>query len=170
MNEPILYTDRLTLRPMSVTDADAAYEWCSSPDVNRFMTYPLMTDKAVVAEWLRQITTRPGYLFGIEVTQTAHLIGSCSIRESENGEWTFGYNIVPASWGKGYATEAMRRVIAFVHDDLGGKRFTAHHATANPASGRVLVKCGLHPVSTGEYSRQDGSETFPAIYYKMTLA
>ena len=39
----------------------------------------------------------------------------------------------------------------------------------NPASGRVIEKCGLTFHYYGEYSKKDGSETFPAKYYRLEL-
>ena len=48
-------------------------------------------------------------------------------------------------WGKGYATEATRRIIAFAFDDLGLHRVEAHHFLENPASGRVMRNAGMTP-------------------------
>ena len=45
----------------------------------------------------------------------------------------------------------------------------ASHAKDNPASGRVMEKCGLHFDHDGEYSRFDGSETFQAKFWKMVV-
>ena len=47
--------------------------------------------------------------------------------------------------------------------------FYANHAIANPASGRVMEKCGLTFDHYSEYSTFDGSETFPAKVWKLTL-
>lgn len=169
MNEPILTTERLMLRPLTPEDTDAVFSWCANPQVNRFMVYPLYRDREAVARWLEQLAGQPGLVFGIALAETGLLIGSGGITRREDGAWDFGYNLLPAYWGRGYATEAMRRVIEYVRDELGGRHFAAHHAVANPASGRVLVKCGLKPVGTGTYSKLDGSETFPSIDYEMRL-
>lgn len=54
-----------------------------------------------------------------------------------------GYWIGVPFWGKGYATEAARAVVAFGFEMLGLNRIYAHHFTENAASGRVLVKIGM---------------------------
>ena len=45
----------------------------------------------------------------------------------------------------------------------------ANHAVDNPASGRVLEKCGLRFHHYGEYSKFDGSKTFKAKFYNAHL-
>ncbi len=36
-------TERLLLRPLTVADADAVWEWASDPRVARYMVYPTYT-------------------------------------------------------------------------------------------------------------------------------
>jgi ribosomal-protein-alanine N-acetyltransferase len=45
--------------------------------------------------------------------------------------------------GKGYATEAFKRVIKFLFEEVEVETIYAEHLEANPASGRVMEKCGL---------------------------
>lgn len=59
-----------------------------------------------------------------------------------------GYWIAHEEWGKGHATEAVRRTIAFAFDDLGLHRVQAHHFVENPASGRVMVHAGMRAEGT----------------------
>ena len=47
-----------------------------------------------------------------------------------------------AHWGRGYATEAARAVIAYAFDELGYETLEAGARVTNPASRRVLEKCG----------------------------
>lgn len=49
------------------------------------------------------------------------------------------------------------------------KDFVAEHALENYASGRVIEKCGLVFDRYSEYTKFDGSKTFKAKVYKMTL-
>jgi len=54
-----------------------------------------------------------------------------------------GYWVARSEWGTGVATDALRAVIAWGFDTLGLHRIEAHHFTSNPASGRVMQKCGM---------------------------
>jgi RimJ/RimL family protein N-acetyltransferase len=48
-------------------------------------------------------------------------------------------------WGRGYATEAGRALLAAARHGLRLKRLGAGHFLDNPASGRVLEKLGFKP-------------------------
>jgi RimJ/RimL family protein N-acetyltransferase len=64
--------------------------------------------------------------------------GSVGLRE-------FGYWIARPYWGRGFATEAGRALIANARDTLRLKRLDAGHFLDNPASARVLCKLGFKP-------------------------
>jgi [ribosomal protein S5]-alanine N-acetyltransferase len=53
------------------------------------------------------------------------------------------YHFQPECWGHGYATELVRETLAFASEDLRANRVIGLVRTANPASKRVLEKCGF---------------------------
>lgn len=57
-----------------------------------------------------------------------------------------GYWIGVPYWACGYCTEAAAAVCDFAFSALKLKRLYARHLDHNPASGRVLVKCGFEPI------------------------
>ena len=61
--------------------------------------------------------------------------------EHRSGE--VGYSFARDCWGQGYATEALRAVLQFGFDTLRLHRIEAQHEVDNPASGRVMEKCGM---------------------------
>ena len=175
MHSVTLETDRLILRPLTVDDADAVFVWASDPEVNRYMSYPLHTDVEVTRQWLRSVEQDSeeqagleNYTFGFVRKSDGLLIGSGGIRRQEDDTWDFGYNLRRDCWGRGYTTEAVKAIIDFARG-RGAKVFAAHHAVDNPASGRVMEKCGLTFRHYGEYSKYDGSETFRAKFYRLEL-
>lgn len=42
--EPILETERLILRPITLDDAKACFSWNSDERVTKYMSYPTLTD------------------------------------------------------------------------------------------------------------------------------
>ncbi len=76
-----------------------------------------------------------------QVNQT--LIGLCNVdcRRDENPE--IGYWLGVPYWGQGYATEAVRALIDHAFTDLALERLEAGARVSNPASRRVLEKCGF---------------------------
>ena len=173
MHHYTLETDRLILRPLTAADAPAVFVWGGDPEVNRYMSYPLERSVADAEAWLRTVEkSRPedGYDFGFVRKEDGALIGSGGTYPRADGRtWTFGYNLRRDCWGRGYATEAARAILAFAQETLGARVFAAEHAVDNPASGRVMEKCGMVFDHFGEYSKLDGSATFPAKCYRLEL-
>ena len=71
-------------------------------------------------------------------------------------------------WNKGYATEALKKVIKYLFDN-GFNVIEAEHHIDNIASGRVMEKCGLKFESYDEHSKRDGSVTYKVKNYRMHL-
>lgn len=169
MERVTLETERLLLRPLTVDDAEAVFVWGSDPEVNRFMCYPRYTEVEKVREWLRSLPHSEGDLeFGFVRKADGLLIGSGGAYPREGG-WKVGYNLRRDCWGQGYAAEATRAIIDYAHRERGARVFVADHAVDNPASGRVMEKCGMTFDHFGEYSKSDGSATFRAKYYRLEL-
>ncbi len=170
--EPILKTERLILRPLTVADAQAVFEWGSDPRVNKFMSYPPVSDIKTEISWLESVETdKTEWNWGFVLKENGKLIGSGSIGPNTDmpGYWGIGYNIRYDCWNKGYTTEAMKAVIRYVHEKLGVHKICSDHAVDNPASGRVMEKCGLRFHHYGEYSKTDGSATFKAKFYTLEI-
>lgn len=167
MNVPVLETDRLILRPLTVADAPAVFEWVSDPVVTKFMPYNTYTRVSDVEEWLRSVEAEEEeYHFGFVRKSDGKLIGSGSIGpDAAKNAWDFGYNMRLDCWNQGYTTEAAKAMIRFARDEKHAARFSAGHAVDNPASGRVMEKCGLHFDHYGTYKSFDGLRTFNAKFY-----
>ena len=169
---PILETERLILRPITPKDADAAFVWLSDEKVNKFMPYNLYKNTDEALHWINAIIPKDKNChWGIVVKENNLLIGSCSIGpdKKQPDAWGFGYNICSDYWNKGITTEATKKMIEFANKKYGQKFFVASHAVDNPASGKVMEKCGLTFDHYGEYSTFDGTQTFKAKFYKMHL-
>ena len=172
MNTYVFETERLLLRPLTVDDAEAAFVWLSDPEVNRFMPYSLYTDVSTARKWLATLDVLvDNYVFGIVRKADHWLIGTVSVRLGaiDPGAWSLGYNLRRDCWRQGYATEAARGILDFAYRTLGARDFTAEHAIANPASGSVLRHCGFVYVRDITYAKADGSEVFPAKFYRLHL-
>ncbi len=170
---PVLETERLILRPITPDDAESVFVWCSDKRVNKFMPYNLYKSIDEAFEWITEIIPQDevDYNWGIVLKENNLLIGSCSIgkNELELDAWGFGYNIRYDYWNKGITTEATMKMIEYAHKVHGIKTFVSNHAVDNPASGRVMEKCGLKFDHYGEYKTFDSKQTFKAKFYKLFL-
>lgn len=159
-------TDRLILRPLTVDDAEAAFEWTGDDRVAKYMIYSTHESVETTKEWLRSIKPSEN-VFGFVRKSDNKLIGSGGIRLLEDGFWEFGYNLRYDCWGQGYATEASRAMIEYVRSKYGDIRLRSECAVENTASAHVIEKCGLHFVGYGEYSSYDGKKTFKAKIFEL---
>ena len=175
MKTPILETERLLLRPMTVNDAESAFaNWTSDPDVARFMRWERHNDISETRAWLESeeelAESDAVYNWGFVLRSTGELIGSGGlIFVEDRGMYELGYNIMKKYWNRGLATEAAKRIIAFGRDELLQKRFFCCHAKDNPASGKVMTKAGFRYQSDGVYYSRNRERCFEAMEYLLTL-
>ena len=70
------------------------------------------------------------------------LIGMCGLDPRQDGV-ELGYWLGVPFWGRGYATEAARALIDYAFAELGHEVLSSGARVSNPASRRVLEKCGF---------------------------
>jgi RimJ/RimL family protein N-acetyltransferase len=71
------------------------------------------------------------------------IVGGCGIGTLRDDGPEIGYWIGVQHWGNGYATEAARALIDHAFGELGYDELRAGARVSNPASRRVLEKCGF---------------------------
>lgn len=165
----MIKTERLLIRPFSISDAEDAFEWRSDPEVNRFMPYPCDDNveelRQRIEEWIADNDK-----YAIVLKETDKVIGDISLEWSEKDKaYEIGYNINRSFWRKGYATEAVRGLLDWAYNERGIRDFTAFYAKDNVASGRVLEKCGFVQEYTGQYSRENGKIVFEALFVRLHI-
>jgi RimJ/RimL family protein N-acetyltransferase len=67
----------------------------------------------------------------------------CNVDCRRGEEPEIGYWLGVPYWGQGYATEAVRALIDHAFTELALERLEAGARVSNPASRRVLEKCGF---------------------------
>lgn len=166
---PTIETERLILRPLTTDDAEAVFQWTGDERVTKYMNYSTYSSAEQVREWLKNGSSG---IWGYVRKSDGLLIGSGDIHisksadEAADGFWEFGYCIRCDCWNKGYTTEATKAMIRYAAESLGAKKFIAQHAVDNPASGRVMEKCGLTFSGYGSYKKIDGSCEFKSKVYR----
>lgn len=169
--EPIIETNRLILRPLTLDDAEACYSWNSDDRVTKYMSYSTYTDIGQTIDWIKStFIDEDEWIWAFVLKEKNKVIGTGSIGPDAQDYWGIGYNLHYDYWHKGYCTEAMKAIIDFAHKELGVNKICSDHAVDNPRSGKVMEKCGLKFDHCGEYTKLDGSQTFKAKFYKIELA
>jgi RimJ/RimL family protein N-acetyltransferase len=170
-----LVTERLRLRRSVSEDAPAISAYRSDPDVHRFQGWERTDVDAVRAEIEEMARRVPGEFGGwiqltVENRATAALVGDVGLAsfEEEPGVIKVGYTIEPPSQGRGYATEAIRALVAYAFDTLAADVVRMHASANNAASIRVAEKAGLRFVERRQY--RDGDEIWFGVRYELQRA
>ncbi len=133
-----LQTERLLIREARVTDVDQMHTLVSDFEVVRHTgswPWPACREFTVSRTEPTQCTSA---LNGMVFLGT-DLIGT--VGTSAEGE--FGYMLARQHWGKGYATESGKALIAEVFRHTDWPKLSACVFADNPASSRVLEKLGF---------------------------
>ncbi len=142
-----LETNRLILQRLRYEDAEELfYTYASKPEATRYVSWPthqsLKDTRAFLNYAVPAWTKGTDYSFTIRMKDTFRLIGSFGIIH-EHGKIQFGYIISPTQWGRGYASEACRKVLQVLRVLPEIYRIGTFVDAENLASIRVLEKCGL---------------------------
>jgi RimJ/RimL family protein N-acetyltransferase len=153
---PVLETRRLRLRAPEPRDLAAIAGFCGDKDVARMtlrIPHPYQPDDAeafFAAATALDPRRERVFLIEHEEEGPAGMIGFHGTGEDPYPE--IGYWIGKPFWGRGFATEAAQAALDWASRRWGRRAVAAGHFPDNPASGRVLAKCGF--LYTGEVRRK----------------
>jgi aminoglycoside 6'-N-acetyltransferase len=146
----LLETDRLVLRRFRAADAPVLAAYRSDPNVARYQSwetpYPLVAAEAMVVQMASADPRAPGW-FQYAVARREdddRLVGDVGVnRHDEGRQAEVGFTFSPAYQGRGYAAEAVGRVVDHL---LGTDRLHRVHAgcdARNTRSARLLERVGF---------------------------
>lgn len=147
-----LETPRLILRDWITDDWPLIWALASEPAVIRYQDRIRLSDEDACRRWLaaaiydNQQEPRLAYSLAVVLRESATPIGWLHWGESEDpakADVSFGYALVPETWRRGYMSEAVGAMLAYVFDVQRRNSVYATCATSNPASAGVLEKAGL---------------------------
>ena len=151
----VMETGRIILRPWQDSDAPALYKWASDPDVGPRAGWAPHQSVEESLEVIRTVFSDATNTWAIELKETGEAIGamgygpSCECNlPARDGEPLIGYWIAKPYWNRGICTEALELMIEHIRLMTDIKSLISGHFVDNPASGRVMEKCGFIP--TGE--------------------
>ncbi|HEX5508558.1 MAG TPA: GNAT family N-acetyltransferase [Pseudolabrys sp.] len=147
---PVLETKRLTLRAPRLEDAKTVTLLANDKRIAENTAriphpYTLSDAESFVAR-----ANIAGGEVVFLITRQAEIIGACGITTLDN-QPELGYWLGAPYWGKGFATEALHAVIDYAFTDLDHRALNAGARVTNPASRRVLEKCGFQWTGVGLY-------------------
>ena len=148
MNLPSFETQRLLLRPRSLTDTEACLALDREPEVTRFVDGP-WSDPVAHRAFIEERTRGPyaeglGYWAILRRDDRAFigwvLLIPC---DAEGPDIEIGWRLTPRMWGRGFATEAALPLLRHGLETLGLAEVIAEIDEHNLASRRVAEKLGM---------------------------
>lgn len=142
----VLTTARLILRPFRESDAEEMFEnWASDPEVTKFLTWTphnsVDETRALLRLWEEESKKIDTYHWAMVLN--GEVVGDIALVAVMGEKAITGYCMAKKCWGKGLMTEAYREVLRYLFEEVGFHRIEATHSAENPASGKVMEKCGL---------------------------
>lgn len=150
----MMQTERILLRPWRESDAEALYRYASDPEVGPRAGWPPHKSVEESLEVIRKVFLNHT-MWAVVWRATGEIIGcagylpaSMSNLPIADDQCEVGYWIARPYWGKGICTEALRLVVDHCFRERGFSTLWGDYFPSNPASGRVMEKCGF--MDTGE--------------------
>jgi len=138
-------TERLLLRRFTLDDIQDAHEkWagCIDSDFWQQPNKSIEETKQMVGEYVKRYDKADWYMWAIDLDdELIGLICGTDINVAYRSI-CIGYCITESHRNRGLATEACKALIQYLFS-IGFYRVSAQHNPINPASGKVMEKCGM---------------------------
>lgn len=146
---PTLEAENLILRPLQTSDLDDLFEYAQDPDVYSYGMWQPYPSREACADDLNSLIKRydAGTLWWWALVSKGDgkMIGRCELTDvvPHVGRADIGYALNKKYWGKGYATEAIQKVMTYAFEAMTLNRIAATVLADNAASIHLLEKLGM---------------------------
>ena len=145
----LLETERIILRRWQDSDAEALFKYASDPDVGPRAGWPPHQSVEESLEIIRSVFGGET-MWAVILKETDEPIGCVGYLTPEMSNMPIGehdcevgYWMAKPYWNQGICSEAMSLVIDYCINEKGYNTLWGTHFIDNPASGRVMEKCGF---------------------------
>jgi RimJ/RimL family protein N-acetyltransferase len=148
---PVLETKRLTLRAPTLKDAKAVAVLANDRRIaENSARIPHPYKLADAESFIAGANKADGETVFL-IVRNGTIMGACGVAVADPNAPELGYWLGVPHWGQGFATEALHAVIDFAFSEFEHSALHAGARVTNPASRRVLEKCGFQWTGVGLY-------------------
>ena len=154
INEFVIETERLILRPFRQSDLQDFYEYASVPGVGEMAGWN-HHESIEKSQEILELFIKEDKTFAIVLKENNKVIGSIGVEKygledkltEFNGYYgrEIGYVLSKDYWGRGIMPEAVSAVIDYLFNNLQLDFLTCGYYDFNSQSKRVQEKCGFKP-------------------------
>lgn len=144
---PDITTERLQLRQIQTSDAEALFSYFSKDEVTQFFDLPtfktIQEAHDLIKSWHERYSRNDSIRWAICLkNQPEKLIGTCGFHNfsPEHFRAEIGYELHPDYWRKGMMSEAIRAIIPFGFNTFRLNRIEAFIDPDNVSSRKLLEK------------------------------
>ncbi|MFT5724123.1 MAG: ribosomal-protein-alanine N-acetyltransferase [Bacteroidia bacterium] len=146
---PVLKTKRLTLRKITMLDAESILQMRANQRVSQFIAREVMSDledaKSLVSKTEQAFTSKNGIGWAGELKGDKSLIGSCGFNriDYDNLRAEIGGELSIDFWGKHIAVEAVQAIVAFGFSEMNLHAIEAFLSPDNRSAIYLLEALGF---------------------------
>ncbi len=146
---PILNTERLTLRQLSIADAPSIFELRSDSEINKYLDRaPSKTiDDAVgfIQKIVEMVNRGESLYWVVTLTESGEFVGAIGLFGFSDAQdaCEIGYELLPRFQGRGIMSEAVEKVLEYATQGLNVQKIEAFTHKDNQNSTRLLTRLGF---------------------------
>ncbi len=149
-----LETERLFLRHFKLSDAgDMFKNWAGDPENVKYLSWKahknIFETESILKKWISEYSNSRCYRWCITLKNYNEAIGGIDVKSIVGNSCEVGYVLSRKFWNQGIMAESLRIVIEYLFK-AGFLTIVASHRIDNPASGRVMEKCGMSLINKSE--------------------
>ena len=164
-----LWTENLVLRRYRPEDAGQLYErFGTDPEMHKYSGWnPYATQEMAqetVSRFIESYDDDHTYSWVMDVDDI--VVGTIGAYDYENDRIEAGFSVAGSWQGRGFATEALKKVLKYLTQNEGISTVTAWCAKENEGSRRVLEKSGMQFVRTEKDGLSVGDRVYDKLVYE----
>jgi RimJ/RimL family protein N-acetyltransferase len=169
----VIETERLCLRWPRLADAAMIEQLAGDravAEMTALIPHPYPAGAAEPFVFAARLANADGSALTLAIAprrKPKDVLGVIGIHREERSDPFIGLWLGVAHWGKGLATEAVRAMVDTVFEDTEARSVTAGVRVVNPASRRVLEKCGFRHEGSGLVPFPARGGVFPVDHMRL---
>jgi RimJ/RimL family protein N-acetyltransferase len=164
---PVLETKRLALRAPRLEDAKTVAVLANDRRIAENTARIPHPYRMADAENLIAAANNGGEALFLITARDGAVMGACGFVSRDKPAPSLGYWLGAPYWGKGYATEALHALIDYAFGEFDFTALEAGARVTNPASRRVLEKCGFQWTGVGLYRIRAINSSAPIDQFRL---
>ena len=164
-----IWTENLILRKYSLEDVEQLHHYLGKdPEMSRYSGWnpyaTLEMAQETVQEFIDHYDDDHFYSWLMDVDDV--VVGTIGAYDYEDGRIEVGFSVVKGWQGRGFATEALTKILWYLTENEGIPCVTAWCAAENTASRKVLEKAGMQLVRTEKDGLTVGDKVYDRLFFE----